>query len=344
MDSLLGLDLSTWWFLVVGGLFSGYAILDGFDLGAGALHLFFRKEESRRIALNAVGPVWDGNEVWIVIGGGALFAGFPMVYASVFSAFYIPFMLFLVVLIFRAISIEFRSKEPMAWWRKTWDISYSIASILVAFLLGLVLGNVIQGIAIDANGDFRGNWLSFLNPYAFLIAFTTVALFMMHGSIYLTMKTEHRLYAKLTVLVKNTTIFFVLCYATTTIATLLYVPHLSEDFRKNPALFCLPILSILCVANITRQITRRRYRFAFASSALTVSLLLILVAIGLYPNIVISTISPAYNLTVHNAAASNKSLGIMLLFAAVGVPLVATYTTFVFWTFRGKVQLDEHSY
>ncbi len=344
METILGLSLSTWWFLVVGGLFSGYAILDGFDLGAGALHLFFKKEESRRIALNAVGPVWDGNEVWIVIGGGALFAGFPMVYASVFSAFYIPFMLFLVVLIFRAISIEFRSKEPMAWWRKTWDISYSIASILIAFLLGLVLGNVIQGIPIDKNGDFHGSWLSFVNPYAILIAVTTVALFMMHGAIYLTMKTENRLYAKLTILVKNTTIFFVLCYATTTLATLLYVPHLSEDFKRNPALFIIPILTVVCVANITRQITKRRYRFAFASSALTVSLLLVLVAIGLYPNIVISTLSPSYNLTIHNAAASDKSLGIMLLFAVIGVPLVATYTTFVFWTFRGKVRLDEHSY
>src|SRR6218665_3805779 len=126
METILGLNLATWWFLVIGGIFSGYAILDGFDLGAGALHLFFNKEESRRKALNAIGPVWDGNEVWLVIGGGALFAGFPLVYATIFSAFYEPFMIFLVMLIFRAISIEFRSKEPMLWWRKAWDISYSI--------------------------------------------------------------------------------------------------------------------------------------------------------------------------------------------------------------------------
>ena len=118
MATILGIDYPTLWFLVVGGLFSGYAILDGFDLGAGALHLFFRKEESRRIALNAIGPVWDGNEVWLVIGGGALFAGFPVVYATLFSGMYIPFMLFLAFLIFRAVSIEFRSKEPMHWWRQ----------------------------------------------------------------------------------------------------------------------------------------------------------------------------------------------------------------------------------
>ncbi|MCB0662458.1 MAG: cytochrome d ubiquinol oxidase subunit II, partial [Saprospiraceae bacterium] len=131
MSTFLGIDYNTWWFLLVGGVFSGYAILDGFDLGAGAWHLFFKKEKSRRIALNAVGPVWDGNEVWLVIAGGALFAGFPEVYATMFSAMYIPFMLFLAFLIFRAVSIEFRSKEEMAWWRKTWDISYSVASIML---------------------------------------------------------------------------------------------------------------------------------------------------------------------------------------------------------------------
>jgi cytochrome d ubiquinol oxidase subunit II len=123
METLLGIDYPTWWFLLIGAVFTGYIILDGFDLGAGALHLFFNKEESRRIALNAIGPVWDGNEVWIVIGGGALFAGFPEVYGSLLSAFYIPFMLFLIAIIFRAISIEFRSKEPMKWWRKMWDVA-----------------------------------------------------------------------------------------------------------------------------------------------------------------------------------------------------------------------------
>src|SRR6056300_2106429 len=181
--TLFGLDYPTLWFLVVGGVFSGYAILDGFDLGAGSLHLFFRKEENRRIALNAIGPVWDGNEVWLVIGGGALFAGFPVMYATLFSSMYIPFMLFLVSLIFRAISIEFRSKEPMLWWRKTWDISYSISSILLAFLLGVVMGNVLQGIAIGSKYSYQGSgFFEFLNPYAIMTGFTTLGLFMTHGA------------------------------------------------------------------------------------------------------------------------------------------------------------------
>ncbi len=338
------LSLSTWWFLVVGAVFSGYAILDGFDLGAGALHLFFKKEESRRIALNAIGPVWDGNEVWLVIGGGALFAGFPVVYATVFSAFYELFMLFLVMLIFRAISIEFRSKEAMLWWRKMWDIAYCVSSTLIALSLGLVLGNIIQGLPIDKNYEYRGTLLDFFNPYAILIAVTTLALFMMHGAIYLVMKTENRLYAKLTILVKNTTIFFVLMFALTTLVTLLFVPHMVSRYKETPYMFAVPLIAMLGVANITRSITRRRYRSAFLSSAGVTAILMLLVAVGLYPNIVLSTIDPSMNITVFNGSSSDKSLGIMLGFAIVGVPLVAAYTSFVFWTFRGKVQLDETSY
>jgi cytochrome bd ubiquinol oxidase subunit II len=340
----LGIDYNTWWFLVIGGVFTGYAILDGFDLGAGAIHLFLKKEESRRIALNAIGPVWDGNEVWLVIGGGALFAGFPKVYATVFSAFYIPFMLFLMALIFRAISIEFRSKEPMRWWRKTWDISYSVSSTIMGLSLGLILGNVLIGLPIDGKGNFNGNTLSFLNPYAILVSVTTQALFMMHGAIYLVMKTERRLYAKLTVIVRNMTIFFVICILLLSFYTLLYVPHLSQNIKHHYWLFAVPVLMVLSIANITRSITKRKYRQAFVSSSLVISLLLIIISVELFPNIILSATDPQYHLNIYNAASSQKSLGIMLLFAAIGVPLVASYTIFVFWTFKGKVKLEEHGY
>jgi cytochrome d ubiquinol oxidase subunit II len=340
----LGIDYPTWWFLVVGGLFSGYAILDGFDLGAGSLHLLFQKEESRRIALNAIGPVWDGNEVWLVIGGGALFAGFPEVYATVFSSMYIPFMLFLMFLIFRAISIEFRSKEEMKWWRKTWDISYSVASIMLAFLLGVVLGNVLQGFAIGEDFEFTGNWLEFINPYAIMVGVTTVALFAMHGAIYLTLKTEGRLFTKLTILLRRAFIFFVVSFGVTTLYTLIYIPHLSDRFQQYPILFFVPILVFFSIANVPRLAAKRKYWQAFLFSSLTTALLLVLVAVELYPTMVLSTIDPKYSLTVYNAASSNKSLSIMLIFAAIGAPLVASYTAFVFWTFRGKVKLDKRSY
>ncbi len=341
---LLGIDLSTWWFLVVGGLFSGYAILDGFDLGAGAWHLFLRKEESRRIALNAIGPVWDGNEVWLVIGGGTLFAGFPEVYASLLSAMYIPFMLFLIFLIFRAISIEFRSKEPMLWWRRLWDTSYCISSAVLAVLLGVVLGNVLRGIPLDEDFVFRGSWLTFLHPYALWVGITTLALFMLHGALYLLMKTEGRLFAKFTILVRWAIVFFVFTFMVTTLWSVLFIPHLSDDFAERPALFGLPVLVFLTIALIPGLVRRRRYKRAFIASSAVCALLLMLVAVEVYPVILLSTIDPAYSLTVENASASDKSLSIMLTFAAFGAPLVLAYTIFVYYTFRGKVRLDEHSY
>lgn len=344
METILGLDLPTLWFLVIGGLITGYGVLDGFDLGAGSLHLFFNKEESRRIALNAIGPVWDGNEVWLVIAGGALFAGFPLVYGTILSTFYIPFMLFLVALIFRAISIEFRSKEPMAWWRKLWDVSYMASSTLITLLLGLVLGNLIHGIPINAKHEFTGDLFTFFNPYSVLIAFTTLSLFMLHGAIYLVMKTENRLYAKLTVLVNNCSKFFILCFILSSMSTLIYIPHMTEEFKKNPWLFALPLLAVLTVLNIKRNIDGRKYFTAFIFSSCITAILLILFAIGLYPNIIISTTDPAYSISIYKAASSVKSLKIMLLMAAIGTPLVLSYTIFVFWTFRGKVKLNEMSY
>lgn len=344
MATFLGIDYPTLWFIIIGGLFSGYAILDGFDLGAGAWHLFFRKEESRRIALNAIGPVWDGNEVWLVIGGGALFAGFPIVYASVFSGMYIPFMLFLFFLILRAVAIEFRGKEPMKWWKQTWDVTYNIASGMLAVLLGVVLGNVLQGMPIGPDFEMQGNWLQFLNPYALLVGVTTLALFMMHGGIYLLMKTEGRLFDKVNLLVWRSIIFFTATFVLTSFHTLLYLPHMVDRFRQLPWLFVVPVLAFLSIANVPRLVSKEKYLQAFVFSSLTMSFLLIMVAIELYPVLVLSTIDPIHNLTIYNAAASEKSLGIMLTIAAIGAPLVLSYTAFVFWTFRGKVKLDEMSY
>lgn len=344
MTEFLFIDLQTWWFLVIGAIFTGYTVLDGFDLGAGALHLFFKKEESRRIALNAIGPVWDGNEVWLVIGGGALFAGFPEVYATLLSAFYIPIILFLTVLILRAVAIEFRSKEPMAWWRQLWDFVYSGSSVLIAFLLGVVLGNVIQGLPLDADFEYQGTLTMLINPYALLTGATTVALFAMHGSIYLVMKTEHRLYTKLSIMVRNTSRIFVVLYMMLTMATLVYFPKMASAFKTNPLLFGVPLFTILLIINTRRLLEKGKYLIAFICSGLTVASLLLTVALNLYPNILVSTLHPANSISIYNGASSLPSLRIILGFALVGVPIVATYTVFVFWTFKGKVKMDETSY
>ncbi len=340
----LGISYNTWWFLVFGAVITGYAILDGFDLGAGAMHLFLKKETSRRIALNAIGPVWDGNEVWLVIGGGALFAGFPVAYAAVFSAFYLPVMVFLIGLIWRAVAIEFRSKEPGRLWRLTWDFIYAFACIVVTLSLGLMLGNIALGLPLDQQHEFAGNWLSFFNPFSIMVALTTLALFMMHGAIYLAMKTENRLYTRLTILAKSFTVFFIVAFGITSMYTLLYIPHLSDTIKSNPAYFIFPVIMFLAIANIPRQLKKGKYRYAFISSAVTIAALLITVAIEVFPNLVYANNIAANSITIQNAASSQKTMKILLIIALIGTPLVGIYTSFVFWTFKGKVQLDEMSY
>lgn len=344
METFLGLDVNICWYLVFGAVISGYAILDGFDLGAGSLHLFLKKEVSRRIALNAIGPVWDGNEVWLVIGGGALFAGFPVAYAAIFSAFYVPFMVFMIGLIWRAVSIEFRSKDPGTTWRLIWDFIYSFACIVIALSLGLMLGNIALGMPLNEQHEFVGDWLSFFNPFSIMIAITTLALFMMHGAIYLAMKTENRLYTRLTILAKNFTVFFVVALSIATLYTLLYIPHLSDKIRSNHAYFILPLILFLSIANIPRQLKKGKYLYAFLSSSVTIASLLATVALEVFPNLLYATNDSRNSITITNAASSALTMKTLLLIALIGTPLVGLYTSFVFWTFKGKVKLDEMSY
>jgi cytochrome d ubiquinol oxidase subunit II len=276
------LDLNTLWFVLVGVLFTGYAVLDGFDLGVGALHLFARSDQDRRILLNAIGPVWDGNEVWLVTGGGALFAAFPMVYATVFSGFYLPFMLLLVALIFRAVAIEFRSKQPMRWWRQMWDVAFAAGSVLAAFLIGVTMGNIAWGIPLDPHHEFAGTLGGLvLHPYALLMGVTTVALFAMHGAIYLVMKTEGELHDRIRRWITPAMILFILCYVIFTLATLLYVPHITEAIKHEPWFFVVVVLAVLAVANIPRSITRRRDFEAFLSSCGAMLCLMALFGIGM---------------------------------------------------------------
>ncbi len=337
-------DLNTVWFVLVGVLFTGYVILDGFDLGVGSLHLFTRTDQERRIMLNSIGPVWDGNEVWLVTGGGALFAAFPEVYATVFSGFYLAFILLLVGLIFRAVAIEFRSKEQMPWWRQFWDVCFAIGSIACSLLLGVTIGNFTWGIPLDASHEFAGSFLTLLHPYTLLTGITTVALFMMHGSIYVVMKTEGELHDKVRGWVKNCMIFFIICLATMTLATLVYIPRMSERLRQEPGLFVIAILHMLAVANIPREINANRDFRAFVSSAAAMATLMALYGLGMYPNLVYSHPNPERSLDIYNAASSGKTLGIMLIIAGIGVPIVLIYTTSIYWIFRGKVKLDRMSY
>lgn len=337
-------DLNTIWFILIGVLLGGYAILDGFDLGVGALHLFIKGDHSRRILLNSIGPVWDGNEVWLVTGGGALFAAFPDVYATVFSGFYTAFMLLLFVLIFRAVSIEFRSKNEGEFWRKAWDTSFSVSSILIALLMGIAIGNIITGVPVGADKEYAGSFLDLLSPFTVMVGITTVALFMMHGSIYLSMKTEGDVQLTVKKWTNNTIIFFVICYVTVTMATLIYYPEMVTPFKEYPEFFIIAILNMLAIANIPREVQLGHEFRAFLSSCASILALFGLFAVGLFPNFVKSTIDPAYSLTIYNAVSSQATLKIMLTIAIIGIPFVLAYTVSIYWIFRGKVKIDSTSY
>lgn len=333
------------WFSLFVILVAGYAMLDGFDLGVGMLHLFSKSDHERRLMLNSIGPVWDGNEVWLVTSGGALFAGFPDVYATLCSAFYVPIMILLTGLIFRAVAIEVRSREPSAWWRWSWDIMFSFASLVIAFSLGLVMGNLIRGIPLDAHKEFIGDLSSLLHPYAILVGVTAVALFAMHGCIYILMKTEGDLHEKLRSWVNPCIITFIMFYAMTTVATLVFMPHMTEAIKHRPVIFIFAVVNMFAIANIPREISKGHDGRAFICSCLNIVMLMLLYGLGTFPNAVRAINDPAnLSLTIWNSASSQQTLQILLLIAVIGIPLVLAYTFAIYWIFKGKVKLDSSSY
>lgn len=295
--------------------------------------------------LNSIGPVWDGNEVWLVTAGGAIFSGFPEVYATLCTAFYIPLMALLSGIIFRAIAIEFRSKQPMAWWRWMWDIFFSLASLLIAFALGVAVGNMIRGFPIGADREFAGTFDDLVHPYVLLVGLMAVALFTMHGAIYILMKTEGELHDKMRRWVNPSIIFFIMCYAITTMATLIYMPHMTEAIKNRPVFMLIGLINMFAIANIPREVFKGRDRRAFACSCINIICLMTLYAIGTFPNIMRATNAPdELSLTVYNASSSLMTLEILLIMALIGMPIVCAYTVSVYWIFHGKVKLDHSSY
>lgn len=338
------MDLNLIWFFVLGVLLVGYAILDGFDLGVGIVHLGVRDDTERRILLNSIGPLWDGNEVWLVVFGGAIFAAFPDAYATAFSGFYLAFMLLLWALIFRAVSIEFRSKSHHKFWRAAFDFSFSAASVLATFLYGLIVGNCMLGLPIGPDKEFAGTALDLLRPYPIVTGLFAVATFAMHGSIYLYLKTEGDLQRRIYGWMWSTFGLFLVMYSVVTIMTLVQVPAATQNFAHHPWMWLVVLLNILAIANIPRAIMSQQPLYAFLSSAAVIAAFTFLFGVALFPNLVVSTLGPEHNLTIYNAASSQKTLGIMLAIAAFGMPFVVCYTAIVYWVFRGKVQLGKFSY
>jgi cytochrome d ubiquinol oxidase subunit II len=338
------MDLNVLWFILLGVLLAGYAVLDGFDLGAGILHPVARNDTERRIILNAIGPIWDGNEVWLVTFGGAMFAAFPEAYATAFSGFYVAFMLVLFALIFRAVSIEFRGKMASRAWRRLWDFAFFTSSLLAAFLFGVAVGAAMNGVPLNQRGVFIGRFRDQLGIYPLAVGVMTVAMFTMHGAIYLYLKTEGPLRDRLHIWMWRGFGFFLASYLLITMMTLILIPRATRNFADHSWAWGLVLLNILAIANIPRAIFLRRAGYAFVSSSATIAALVCLFGLALYPNLITSQPNPENSLTIYNAASSQKTLGIMALIALIGMPFVLAYTGVVYWTFRGKVKLEMHSY
>jgi cytochrome bd ubiquinol oxidase subunit II len=337
--------LAHFWYFIVGFSLIAYVVLDGFDLGVGMLHVFAKKDEDRRIFLNAIGPVWDGNEMWLVIFGGALFAGFSGAYATLFSGFYDLAMLFLAALIFRAVAIEFRSKQQSSSWRSFWDYVFAIASLTISFGGGVVLGNLIQGVPLNGDKDFMGTLSLFFQPYPVLVGLLAVSLFVMHGAIYLVMKTEGELHDRLRIWAKRGMALFFFLYFMTTCATLIYLPYMSTRMKEFPMVNILVVAAFLFFFSIPRLFAKGRDGTAFIFSCLGISSLIGLFGVGTYPFLVRSTIDLESNSwSIANAASSLLTLKILALIVLLGVPVVIGYSIYIYKVFKGKVKIGPSSY
>ncbi|MDE2230881.1 MAG: cytochrome d ubiquinol oxidase subunit II, partial [Candidatus Omnitrophica bacterium] len=231
-----------------------------------------------------------------------------------------------------------------AFWRRSWDVAFCVSSILSAFLFGVVIGNLIWGVPLGADKEFHGTFWGLLNPYALLTGLTVVAVCMMHGSIYVVMKTQGDFHDRVRDWVRNSIIFFVIMYVTLTMATLLYVPHMVQNFKDYPLLFIIPIANLLLIANIPREIYHKKDFLAFLSSCGAMAILMFLFGFGIFPDLVLSNPHPEFSLNIYQDSSSLATLHIMLIIAMIGMPLVVAYTVSIYWIFRGKVSIDDHSY
>jgi len=335
--------LQTIWFVLIIVLLVGYAVLDGFDLGVGGLHLFARDEGQRRIYTAAIGPVWDGNEVWLLTGGGALFAAFPPVYATVFSAFYLPLMLVLLALIARAVALEFRTQVDSHRWRRFWDWAFGLGSLLAALLLGVGTGNLIGGLPLDAEGNFTGTFFSLLNPYALLMGLFAVVLFLMHGAVYLTLKTEDALQRRLRRWAQNLWLTFVGFFVVCTVATLWASDFIEQGLLGKPVFWAMALLTLAGVTLLPVALKAARFGWAFLASSAAVAGVVALTAVGLFPRWVPSLGNPNHSLTIADSS-TELTLKVMLVVALVGMPLVLGYTIYVYRLFRGPARPSEEGY
>lgn len=326
------ITLQVIWLLLIGILIIGYAILDGFDLGVGCWHLFAKKGDERSSFIRSIEPFWDGNEVWLLTGGGALFAAFPPVYATVFSGFYLALMLVLLGLIFRAVSIEYRNKVEDPRWVTAWDVAFSLGSMLPTLLYAVAVGNLLRGLELDAKGDYTGGFFALLNPYSLVVGLVGFAMFALHGALYLAVKTDGDTQLKARRWAAQAWQVYALLY-------FIAAGWTACCYLRNGLVlpFALATLSVVALALIRAFNRKGEDLKAFLASCASIALVMLSVVAVLFPNLVIATNDPALSLTIFNASSSLRTLSVMLVIALLGMPVVIGYTIFIHRIFKGKV-------
>jgi cytochrome d ubiquinol oxidase subunit II len=326
------------WFILIAILWIGFFFLEGFDFGVGMLLPFLGKNDTeRRTIINTIGPHWDGNEVWLITAGGATFAAFPHWYASLFSGFYPALFLLLLGLILRGVAFEFRSKDARAKWRNWWDWAIFIGSFLPALLLGVAFANLAKGVPIDANMTYTGNLFTLLNPYGLLGGLMTVAAFLLHGAIFLSMKTTGELAERAHTFAKKIWIVVVALTVLMLVATYFYTDFLVH-LGVDPGV--VPIASIAAVLLSGYFLNRKMDGWAFGMTGLMIVLTVTTAFLIMFPRVLISTTNPAYSLTIYNASSSAYTLKVMSIVALIFVPIVLAYQAWTYWVFRKRLTAD----
>jgi cytochrome d ubiquinol oxidase subunit II len=327
------------WFVLIGVLFVGYGILDGFDLGIGSLFPFLAKNREEKDALyKTIGPFWDGNEVWLLTGGGALFAAFPHTYATVFSGFYLALMLVLFSLIFRAVSLEFRAYDVKR--QKFWDGAFTVASFLPSLLFGVALGNVIQGIPLNASMDFTGNFFTLLRLFPLLIGLFGLAAILLQGSTYAATKTEGEIQTRARKIAAQVWFVYTLLLLITLGVSVVLIP----DAAKKWLAWVFTAIVVVCLILMKGALSQKKDRRAFFLSSAAFGGLWGIAGAVHYPNLVKASNDPAMSLTIHNSSSSELTLKVMLIIAVIGMPLVIGYTIYLYKVFKGKVKTGESAY
>lgn len=329
------MDLNTLWFILIAVLFIGYFFLEGFDYGVGMLVPFMGKtDEERRVLVNSIGTFWDGNEVWLLTAGGAMFAAFPNWYATLFSGFYIALILMLLGLIIRGVSFEFRSKDKNPKWRNLWDWTLSIGSFIPALLWGVAVADIWRGVPIDQNMTYVGGFFNLLNPYALLGGLTFTFVFLYHGTLFLNLKLEGDLLGK----AKSTALK--LWIPTVILFVLFYLYSFAETNLLQAGVlitWIVPLTAAVLLILSYFMLKGDKPGWAFIFMGLTIALTVVMVFGALYPNVLPSTLNPAYNLTVHNASSSPYTLKVMSIVALIFVPIVLVYQAWTYYIFRQRI-------